>query len=157
MFYGLVNKQHATAYANAVCDVLGHGNNQCAAALLVETAATETLLGEYRDPTERAAGTGITQIDEPTFDWLKGKFASGKDADALKATFNITLSRVNYLELELSPLLAFIFCRLRYRVVTDIIPATRQGRAQYWKDHYNSSAGKGTPEEYLKRCSDCGL
>ncbi|MGL6121993.1 MAG: hypothetical protein ACRC1W_02995 [Shewanella sp.] len=145
-------------YASAVCDALGHGSNKCAAALLVETAAAETLLGEYRDPTERGAGTGLTQVDESTFDWLKQKFANNKTATkALKDNFNITLSRVNYLELELSPLLAFIFCRLRYRVVTDGIPATRQGRAKYWKDHYNSSAGKGTAEEYIKRCIECGL
>lgn len=151
MFYGLSSIHSAVAHAVAVCDVLGHGNLGNAALLLTETAAAETFLGEYRDPTERYAGAGLTQVDEGTFDWLKDKFSNTKDEKALHEAFGFTLSDVVYSELELSPLLAFVFARLRYRVVPDSIPATLEGRAEYWKVHYNSSAGAGTIDDYLRK------
>ncbi len=45
MNYGLVSKQDARLYAEAVCDVIGHGKANAAVLLCVETAAAETLLG----------------------------------------------------------------------------------------------------------------
>lgn len=149
MFYGLLNKQQACDYANAVCKVLGTGANGNAALLLVETAAAETHLGEYRDPTERKAGTGLTQVDQPTFKWLQDKFSGTKEEAALHEAFGFTLSLVGYSELELSPLLAFVFARLRYRTVTEAIPTTLEGRAGYWKKYYNSSKGAGDNAHYI--------
>ncbi|WP_286992578.1 hypothetical protein [Shewanella sp.] len=155
VYYGLVNKQQVMVFAQAVCGVLGGGDK--AVDLLIETAAAETLLGSYRDLTTYAAGTGVTQVDEGTFDWLKSKYKKHRLADALYQAFGIYLGKVSYVELETSPLLSFIFCRLRYFAVKSPIPETREGRALYWKRHYNTSAGKGTPEEYLVRCELAGV
>lgn len=155
MYYGLVSKLQALEIAKAVCSAIG--GNPLVADLLIETAAAETLLGEYRDPTPYGAGTGVTQVDKGTFDWLKGRYKGHTIASQIYSAFGITLSRVSYLELETSPLLSFIFCRLRYYTVPDPIPSNRAGRAEYWKRHYNTSAGKGTPEEYLERCELAGV
>lgn len=155
MNYGLINKQDAVGYARAVCSVLGGGEN--AAALCVETAAAETLLGDYRDPTPVSAGTGLTQVDLGTFEWLRSKYQNTTIASALSAAFNIDLSRTVYQELRTSPLLAMIFCRLRYLASPGAIPATRAGRADYWKRNYNTVAGKGTPADYLTKCQLAGV
>jgi hypothetical protein len=149
MYYGLSSAHSAVTLALAVCDVLGHGKNHAGSLLLVETAAAETLLGELKDPTERYAGAGLTQVDEGTFKWLREKFTNSKEERALSKAFGFTLSKVNYSELELSPLLAFVFARLRYKVVVPDIPSSLEGRAKYWKDYYNTDAGKGNEDDYI--------
>lgn len=157
MFYGLTHRHQIKEMATAVCDVLGHGKNRRAVALLVETCAAETHLGMARDKTLYGAGAGVPQIDEGTFNWLKKKYADHPIGGKISQAFNIDLGRVNYRELDLSPLTALVFCRLRYWTVTDAIPATRPERAAYWKRWYNSSEGKGSPEEYLERCEASGV
>jgi hypothetical protein len=153
-FYGLAKPQHAVDYAVAVCHVIGHGQTNMAVALLLETMAVETNFASFRDPTERYAGAGATQVDEPTFDWLKKKFKGSKEEKALEHAFGFTLTKVLYMELELSPLLAFVFARLRYLVVKPQIPTTLEGRAKYWKKHYNSSEGEGDVEKYIAKAKN---
>ena len=89
MFYGLMHKEDAVVAARAVCEVIGSpATRENAVALLVETAAAETLLGELRDPTMYAAGTGLTQVDKGTFDWLKGLYANTPVAEAIQRKFD---------------------------------------------------------------------
>ena len=45
---------------------------------------------------------------------------------------------------------AVCMCRFHYRRVPSAIPKTKEGRAKYWKAHYNTELGKGTVEHYLK-------
>ncbi|MFW5407725.1 hypothetical protein B7L51_003730 [Pectobacterium brasiliense] len=157
MNYGLINKRDAIIYARAVCDVIGHGKNNKAVELLVETAAAETLLGDFKDPTPNGAGTGLTQVDFGTFEWLRTKYMGTTIAARLLSTFGFDLSKTVYQQLRFSPLVSMIFCRLRYQAVPTIIPSTREGRADYWKRNYNTSAGKGTPAEYLDKCRRCDI
>lgn len=154
MLYGLASKEQAVEIAIAVCDVIGHSTGY-AVHMCVETAAAETYIGEYRDPTIYAAGTGLTQVDEGTFDWLKDSYKNHKFAKGIREKFGIDLSRVQYRELELSPVLAMIFCRLRYYKAKGSIPETLEGRASYWKKWYNSTAGKGTPQGYIEKVYQC--
>jgi hypothetical protein len=46
--------------------------------------------------------------------------------------------------------IAICMCRFHYRRVPSAIPKTKEGRAAYWKKHYNTELGKGTIEHYLK-------
>jgi len=48
-------------------------------------------------------------------------------------------------------LLSFVFARLRYRVEKPEIPATLEGRAQFWKDYYNTKEGDGKVEQYIAK------
>ncbi|WP_117028456.1 hypothetical protein, partial [Klebsiella pneumoniae] len=121
-------KQDARLYAEAVCDVIGHGKANAAVLLCVETAAAETLLGDYKDPTPTSAGTGLTQVDLGTFEWLRDKYKNSRYAPVLLNQFGIDLSRTVYEELRTSPLMAMLFCRLRYLTVSESIPATREAR-----------------------------
>ena len=74
-------------------------------------------------------------------------------AEAIFQHFGLSLAHVKYDALASSVLWAFIFARLRYKVVLQPIPKTREERAVYWKEFYNSSLGKGTPEHYLSMAS----
>jgi hypothetical protein len=157
--YGIVSKEQILEFAYAVCEVMGHGNNHSAVELLVETSAAETLLGEFDDPTDYGAGTGLCQTDEGTFIWLIDKFRFSSVRQEILSAFFIDICNVRFDHLANSPLLSLIFCRLRYMVVVDEIPLDREGRAQYWKTHYNTYAenADGTPEKYLQRCLDCNV
>ncbi|MDC5753609.1 hypothetical protein [Vibrio europaeus] len=157
LYYGVLEKQDIKDMAFAVCSAIGHGRHGRAVELLVETCAAETLLAQAKDTTPYYAGAGVAQVDEGTFDWLKDKYQSHKMARDIKRKLGVDLKLVSYNELDFSPLISLIFARLRYWTVADLIPATREGRAKYWKTHYNTSKGKGSPEEYLERCKASGV
>jgi hypothetical protein len=152
MFYGLSSARQIKELSQLVCDVIGHGANHNAVDLLVETCGAETLLGTVRDHTAYNAGAGCAQVDKGTFLWLQAKYGDSTIAKRLKFKLNVELSNVQYNELDYSPLLCIIFARLRYWTIPQAIPLTIAERAKYWKEHYNTSEGKGSPEDYLKRC-----
>lgn len=160
LFYGLSSVENLVELAGKVCDVLGHGVNESAHPMVIETCCAETHAGRARDKTLYGAGAGVGQTDEGTFYWLQKKFLEPKHksvVDALKEHFNVDLAKVQYRELDFSPLLSLIFARLRYRVVDDPIPADLAGRAAYWKQHYNTSEGAGSAAEYLERVAHCNI
>lgn len=154
-FYGIVSKQQLVDTACVVTEIIPGAKPTATFYQLLETASAETRLGEYRDPTPDGAGRGVCQTDLGTFDWLKEKFKGSKIEKDLMAFLGINLQRVAHDDLDYNPLLSMIFCRLRYCAVTAPIPETVQGRALYWKQHYNSYAknAKGTPEDYLSKVS----
>lgn len=156
MYYGLSSKPQLVELAQHVCRVMGNANGN-GVKLLVETCAAETLLGKAGDNTLYGAGAGVSQVDKGTFIWLQEKFMKRDISAEILEEFNINLGLVQYNELDFSPLLSLIFCRLRYMAVSAAIPATQSLRANYWKEHYNSSLGKGTPQEYLDRCHSSGV
>ncbi len=157
MYYGLSSKHQLVELAQCVCEAIGYGTNGHGVRMLVETCAAETLLGKAKDNTLYGAGAGVSQVDKGTFVWLQEKFMKRSVASKILKEFNINLGLVQYNELDFSPLLSLIFCRLRYMTVSEKIPATQALRAEYWKKHYNSSLGKGTPQEYLERCDSSGV
>jgi hypothetical protein len=162
MNYGVVNDTHAILVAKAVCKSLGNGKNNNADLLIIETACAESQLARYHDDTPDGAGRGLTQVDAGTFYWLKEKALELAPGACMRTKrswrekilkdFGVDLKRVEHSDLDYNPLLAFIWCRLRYLVVTEAVPKTLDGRALYWKKHYNSYAenAKGTPEHYIQ-------
>ncbi|BDM66240.1 hypothetical protein NFHSH190041_36920 (plasmid) [Shewanella sp. NFH-SH190041] len=164
MFYGLVSQAHAIQIAQAVCRCLGNGRNKKADLLLIETACAETQLGTFMDPSPDGAGRGVTQIDSETFYWLKEKaleLAPGSITrfkrswrNKIARDFGIDVKRVEHSDLDYNPLLAFIWARLRYLVVAEAIPVSREARAAYWKKYFNSyhPNAAGTVIHYLESC-----
>lgn len=136
----------------AVCDVLGHGAGNKATMLMLETAAQETRCGTYKDPTPYGAGAGVFQCDLIAFQDIQQRCpvsAYRKVSDA----FGIDIKKAKHEQLLYSPLLGAIFCRLHYLLRNEPIPQDEVGRAEYWKKHYNTRAGKGTVQEYLANAS----
>lgn len=150
--YGLVALAQVKQYAQAVCDVLGCGDQNAAVYLLCETAAAETRYGVYPDPTPNGAGRGLYQCDEIAFKDIQAR-AKQSDVSALKTAFDFDLRKVEWNDLNMSPLLATVFARLHYKLRPEAIPQTLAGRADYWKKFYNTAAGKGSAAEYLERVS----
>lgn len=157
IYYGLLSPLDVVRYAQAVCDVIGHGVNGNAVIMCVETWAAESLLGQYQDRHPEKLGVGGGQVDEETFKWLQGKYAGTPIDDKIYKAFGIRLGDLSYSSLPHSPLVCMIFTRLRYWVVTSPIPETREERDDYWKLHYNSSEGKGDPEHFIRQCRVAGV
>lgn len=149
LYYGLVTPQQVIDTAALVARIIPGKSKQKTFHLLIETAAVETKLGHYKDPTPNGAGRGLNQVDPDTFDWLQVKYRDTAIAmDILDAT-GIDIGRVNHDELDYNPLLSMIWCRLRYCAVPTAIPESQAERAAYWKKFYNTVAGKGTVEHYM--------
>jgi hypothetical protein len=53
--------------------------------------------------------------------------------------------------LEYNIAYAIIMCRLKYRRVPKKLPNTVEGMADYWKQYYNTSLGKGKPSEFIEK------
>lgn len=150
MSYGVVSKNQILDTVNYVCDILGHGKNNNAVSLLMETARAETQLGRTKDKT-KYAGMGLTQIDKIAFDDIIDR-VSFKDVAIIKDKMQIELSWIKWEDLRYNILLAFIFTRLKYKKITAEIPTTMEARALYWKQHYNSyhPNAKGTLGHYME-------
>ncbi|HIF9321680.1 TPA: hypothetical protein ACX6QP_002177 [Photobacterium damselae] len=157
MYYGLATRDQALQTAIAVNNAISPSSGQKGVVIQLETACAETLLGTLKDRTDYAAGTGFTQVDYRTFKWLKKKYKDRSVATRIREQLDVDIAKVEYRELEHSPLLASIWCRLRYLAVSDPIPDTLEERAPYWKKWYNSSAGKGTVEDYISKCAQCDV
>ncbi|WP_416305192.1 hypothetical protein [Neptunicella sp. SCSIO 80796] len=146
-YYGLKSRDHAITLADVVAHRLGYGINGFAARLLLETACAETQLGTYPDSTPNS-GHGLCQFDQIGFDDVKARTRQA-DISTIKLFFDVDITQCSIEQLDNNPLLSFIFCRLKYKLIPNEIPDYLLGRAKYWKYHYNTWAGKGTVSHYL--------
>ena len=151
-YYGLKSNIQAIVLATEVCAVLGNGAHNRGINLLLETAAAETCLGLYEDPTPGGAGMGLCQIDYIGFRDIQRR-TRPHIVKLIKKEFGYDITNVMHVDLINDPKLSFIFCRLHYRLRPEDIPNTLRGRAEYWKQFYNSQAGKGTVEHYLRNAN----
>lgn len=155
VYYGLISQSHLVDVCCFVANLIPGANAMATFHLLLETAAAETQLGTFKDPTPEGAGAGAFQIDADTFDWIQAKNLNSRLSQAIEAATGIVIAKVQYIELRNNPLLCALFCRLRYAVITEAIPTTLEGRAAYWKKFYNTydKSAKGTVEGYIKKAA----
>lgn len=145
--YGVINPKQLAETAKYVCDLIGHGKNNKAINLLLETAGAETARGKTIDITPNN-GFGLTQFDHIGFNDVVARTNQRIKENIYMAT-RINIDDVHIRELRHNPLLAMLFTRLKYRLITEAIPSSIQNRAIYWKKYYNSYAGKGSVSHYL--------
>ncbi len=150
--YGLISAVQVKHFSQSVCAVLGGG--EAAVRLLFETAAAETLCGTVPDKTRHGAGRGLFQCDEIAHRDVVTR-AKQSDVDALEKAFDFDLRRIQWDDLNYSPLVAAAVCRLHYKLRPEALPLSLNGRAEYWKKYYNTVAGKGSAADYLHRVSMC--
>jgi hypothetical protein len=146
--YGLAHPAQLQLIVQAVCDCLGHGSRGMAVTMLMETAAQETRLGMYGDPTPDGAGRGVFQVDEIAFLDVQAR-ARLSDVNVIARTFGVDIRRVSHEQLDFSPLLSAIFARLFYKLIPEPFPLDLAGRAAYWKKYYNTISGRGTIQEFI--------
>ena len=152
VFYGLSCKQEVVWHARKICSVIGGGVNNKAIQMLVETAQQETHMGSFPERHPYKLGVGLCQIDKIAFDDIKRRTPKHV-SDKVREYLGITLRQVEHRDLAFSPLKSLLFCRLFYRLRPELIPDKMEGRAEYWKKHYNTAKGKGTAQEYIHNAS----
>ena len=110
-------------------------------------------------PKGRRGSFGVAQVDEVAFNQVKSKLQKPgqslyKYIKPFKSATGIDLSEVKYEDLR-NDVLSIAFGRmyLLQRTAT-AIPGDKQGQANYWKRFYNTSAGAGTPEDFLNTNAD---
>lgn len=113
--------------------------------LVYGTIIQESLRGKYRRQQTKlwkynVHALGICQVEKGTFDWLSqiyvGKFPE--------------LAKIQFIDLAYNDEISILLCRLRYLRDPNPIPSNLEGRAKYWKRIYNTTAGKGKPEEFIE-------
>jgi len=121
--------------------------------LLLGTAAQESKLGTYLHQREAGPALGIYQMEPATHrdiwdNWLAHRPELAGRVKQLIAPWPSPFSQ----QLVTNLSYATAMCRLHYRRVHDPLPPEDdiEALADYWKRHYNTSAGKGTVEQYLR-------
>lgn len=147
MLYGIAKPSEIIPMVKYVVKVFGGGEN--AELLLLETCAAETLFASLPDRHTHRLGVGLTQIDQIALDDLQLRLRS-KYRNLLKLEFGYDITDVRLEMLYDDPMLALALTRLIYMMRPEPIPSTLEGRAKYWKDHYNKS-GKGTADGYIEK------
>ncbi len=147
--YGLINIAQVREFSAAVAAIFPGSNQTLTTQIMVETAAAETQCGTLVDPTKRGAGRGLFQCDDLPFADTINR-SKRTDLELIRSRFGIDMSVVKASDLDYSPLLAAIVCRLFYMLRPGSIPATVEERAAYWKKYYNTALGAGTVEHYLE-------
>lgn len=118
--------------------------------LLIGTCAQESCLGKYRKQLGGGPALGIFQMEPATFvdihinvlrfnPLLLKKVMKAAEVKSLKAE-----------DLVLNDNLAVCMARVHYYRFKEAIPDNLEGWAHYWKKYYNTSAGRGTEEEFIK-------
>ena len=126
-----------------------------AVALIVGTAMTESLGGEYIHQVGGPA-CGIYQMEPRTAKDILENYLP------YKPELQLSVRRLYIPELTLEENLisnlpwATAMCRIHYLRVKEVIPKTIEGRAKYWKKYYNTSLGKGRLESYLSKAKGVG-
>lgn len=117
--------------------------------LVLGTIAQESAGGEYIRQVGGGSALGICQMEPATFRDIVEHYLR-YHPDLAKKVMSVT--GVNALRSEYSEYnhaLSIAMCRVHYLRVKETIPTDLSGWAGYWKEHYNTRSGKGTPEEFI--------
>lgn len=133
-------------------------NSDAAAFLLLGTAAVESKLGHYLHQVKGPA-LGIYQIEPRTFEDMMTWVALSDQRQAAIKPFIASKPYPHVKQVCGNLFLATAASRLYYWRVTKPLPASDDlpGMAHYWKDYYNTSAGKGTPDKFIQAWLEHGL
>lgn len=150
-YYGIVKiSQIFEIIEKVVYDLKGSKEDaESTIKLMVGTIAQETKLGTFRDPSPYKYGSGLCQIDPGIpFDDVQDR--ASRYIDKVISLYGIDILSATHRELELSPLLSVVMCRVKYKLIPKAIPSDSEGQWLYYKKYYNSYLGKATREEYIE-------
>lgn len=126
--------------------------------LVLETWAQESHMGYWLDQADKydkdGPAYGPGQMEKPTHDDLWRNYLAYK-TNLAEAVRSLSILQ-DVEELRWNLFYAAAMTRVHYRRVKSPIPTSLAGRAEYWKEHYNTSLGKGTPEQYLANWREYG-
>jgi len=122
--------------------------------LLYGTAATESHLGYWLKQIKGPA-LGIFQMEPDTIKDIQNHYLIYRPQlvkQIMKTTDLYDLESFIF-----NVRLQVVYAYLHYRRVPEAIPFTQIGQAKYWKDHYNTKAGKGTVDKYINETNRFGV
>ena len=105
MNYGVVNLKRIKEDAQMICDCIGHGLYGTAKEMIIETAITETGLGQIEDKTV-GAGMGLTQFDDRPFQDIRDR--SIKLRPKILKELHIDIALVEWDDLRYNQFLALL-------------------------------------------------
>ena len=119
--------------------------------LVLGTACKESECGRWLKQLGGGPALGIYQMEPETHDDIWNNYLDYHDnlANSIKQWANETSKRDFVEELAWNLGYATALCRVHYLRVPSPIPDYLLGQAQYWKQHYNTTRGKGTVNEYI--------
>lgn len=119
--------------------------------LLLMTAAHESHLGEHLLQIPYGPARGLYQMEPATERdiWHTYLYYRPKIASLIGGIAGTVGSDIN--QLQYNPIYNTIMARLKYRRAPGQLPAPHDlsAMAEYAKAHFNTPAGKATPEEYM--------
>ncbi len=119
--------------------------------MLEEVANSESKMGNDPQTYRKDYHGGIMQVDKVGYEATKDVASHPKLTAKHKQildTYGIDWSATEWEDLR-DPLHSALGARLYLSNIEDEIPDTKKGRAKYWKDKYNTSAGRGSVSHYL--------
>ncbi len=130
-------------------------HNRAAENLVLGTALQESNLHYLRQLNEGPA-RGIYQMEPPTHNDIWENFLAYRPElrERVSALLVPEKDRVDQLVWNLA--YATAMCRIHYLRVRYPLPAPDdiRGLAEYWKQHYNTPQGRGTPDEFIQKFED---
>ena len=124
--------------------------NAYAVDLLMGTSAQESHLGTYIRQLGNGPALGIFQMEPNTFEDIMDNFLYYQPDLLRDIKQACNVARLTPTTLMYNLKVSIVFARLHYWRVSDPLPATINGMALYWKEHYNTRLGKGKPEEFIE-------
>ena len=119
-----------------------------AAKLIFETGMTES---GYRHLEQMGGGPAVSffQMEEATINSMFDNWITYRKP-AVACLYRLGLVERHMVFCVMSNIaLAVAFCRIYYWRKPGSIPSDIEGRAKYWKKHYNTAGGKGSFEHYM--------
>ena len=121
--------------------------------LVLGTGIQESLL-VHRRQLGNGPARGLFQMEPATHDDCWQNFLRFQDALAEKVRQTLEAGQQPVATtLEVNDRYAAAMCRIHYLWVTPPLPAANDIRAManYWKQHYNTPLGAGSPEEFMEK------
>jgi len=115
---------------------------------LCRVAWVESKYGEASGTYRSGYHGGIWQVDEIAYDETVTQKGLKKYRDKIKAKLGIDWNDTEWEDLD-KPLYSGLAARLFLARLSAPIPTDLASQAQYWKTHYNTSAGKGTVKKFI--------
>jgi hypothetical protein len=101
----------------------------------------------YKDIQERGQGGNAAERVAVANEFLREKLGR-EDFDLLN---------LNLVDEEHNPYIGATLARLGLASVPGAVPEDMEGQANYWKDNWNTAAGKGTPEHFTSQSKAHGF
>lgn len=120
-----------------------------AVALLMGTMAQESDHGTYLKQTKGGTALSFFSIEPEMHDDHVKNYLKSHDLLAGKIKKACGVSKFDSSFLLYNIKYAICIARVHYKRVKDPIPPSIEGKAKYWKVHYNTRMGKSTESQFI--------